>query len=68
MRMTSPGTTVTKRAGLSLQGQDLSNDAAALWLVYLTAKVEELMGPPDDWDYRAGSVAFGKLVVLQLFN
>jgi hypothetical protein len=66
--MASPGATVTESARLFLQSQDLSNDATALWLVWLTAKVEQLMGPPDDWNYRAGSVAFGKLVVLQLFN
>jgi hypothetical protein len=66
--MASPGATMVESARLFLQSKNLGNDAAALWLVCLTAKIEQLMGPPDDWNYRPGSVAFGKLVVLQLFN
>src|SRR6476469_5938907 len=68
MRMASPGATVTKRAGLSLQGQDLSNDAAALGLVGLTAEVQQLVGPPDDRNDGAGSIAFRQVVVLQLLD
>lgn len=66
--MASAGAALAESARLFLQSQDLSDDTAALGLVCLTAKVQKLMGPPDDRNDRAGCGAFGQLVVLHLFN